>query len=342
MRSAKWVLFAGASLVISTLVAVGLLLGLDLYLHHRYEGLVGLNVRGYRGPIAKRKPPGEQRLVVLGGSTAFGYGVPYNQSFPARLERRLNDLMHQTGQPPVSVINLAGNSEGAFAFTYTLRDYAYLQPDVVILYEGYNDMGTRNTYVFRHASPIFQLTGYFPIFPLIFREKAMVLRQGEDLEAAYRGQKTVFKPNLAHQVSAAALEAAVNIHQSLEQQVGRLSATPKDASATRTDTGCWEPWGFYCEQVDLALNEAFAQEQRVLVVTQPYIADGHVDQQQALAGMLRERFSEQPRVRYVNLGWTVDLKDRSLCYDGMHLTAQGNERIADALVEPVRELLAVP
>jgi len=39
------------------------------------------------------------------------------------------------------------------------------------------------------------------------------------------------------------------------------------------------------------------------------------------------------------LGRTVDLRDKSLCWDGMHLTEEGNRRIAGALRQPVFDLL---
>jgi hypothetical protein len=40
-------------------------------------------------------------------------------------------------------------------------------------------------------------------------------------------------------------------------------------------------------------------------------------------------------VRYVNLGTTIDLLDPGLSFDRMHLTPEGNLRIAQTLVEPV-------
>ena len=43
-----------------------------------------------------------------------------------------------------------------------------------------------------------------------------------------------------------------------------------------------------------------------------------------LAAMLQRRFGGDRRVRYVNLGPTVDLSDRALSFDDMHLTAPGN------------------
>ena len=37
-------------------------------------------------------------------------------------------------------MNLAYNNEGAYSFRFTLGDYLYLDYDLAILYEGYNDL----------------------------------------------------------------------------------------------------------------------------------------------------------------------------------------------------------
>jgi lysophospholipase L1-like esterase len=55
--------------------------------------------------------------------------------------------------------------------------------------------------------------------------------------------------------------------------------------------------------------------------------------------MIQMRFPHQRHLRYLNLGRTVDLRDKSLCWDGLHLTAEGNRRIAGALRQPVFDLL---
>jgi lysophospholipase L1-like esterase len=77
----------------------------------------------------------------------------------------------------------------------------------------------------------------------------------------------------------------------------------------------------------------------VLVVTEPYISDKHVEQQRALEAMLKQRFAGQVHLVYLNLGRTIDLRDKSLCWDGMHLTEEGNRRVAQALIQPVLETL---
>lgn len=333
----KRVIFASAAMLLSTLLTFGMILGVDVYLHVRYAKVAGLNVWGYRGPIVKRKKPGEQRIVVLGGSTALGYGVTPEKSFPAYLERKLADQRRRTGRGPVSVVNLAYNNEGAYSFKFTLRDYEYLGYDIALLYTGYNDLGL-NTRVFRHESPVFKLTGYLPIFPIIFQEKAMALRYGGQLEDAYWSRKTKFVPNRTDRIAAATLETAVRISKSLERQLGRLTDADKIEAQT-AGARCEEQWTYYCRAVYSAVDYALARGKRVIVVTEPYIADRQVEQQRVMVVMLRERFGDHPGLRYVNLGRTVDLRDPTLAWDGMHLTPLGNERIAAGLVPQLLDII---
>ena len=143
-------------------------------LHSRFQKTGGVNVWGYRGPIVGRKRAGEHRIVMLGGSSAFGYGVSTEEAIPAQLQ----SMLDRSGSAPFSVVNLGYNNEGAYSLRFTLADYLYLDYDLAILYEGYNDLigsSEPNFSVFRHESPIFRRTGYLPILPVVFREKAAAL-----------------------------------------------------------------------------------------------------------------------------------------------------------------------
>jgi lysophospholipase L1-like esterase len=343
----KFLAFAAAASLLSLLVVLAGVLAADLYLHHRAERSAGLNRWGHRGPVAGRKQPGEVRLVMLGGSTVFGYGGTWDEAIPALLEQQLSQA--DAGRRWRG-INLGYNSEGAYAFLPTLQDFEYLDYDIVILYEGYNDMqGDRiaNLAVYRHDSPVFRLTGYFPMLPLVLGEKAMALRHGGDLEGAYaaaRGEraKTVFRPGLADRTSAAALEAAAKVSDTLSRQIGRLAAADAPRVAGVGESGCASPWMHYCDSVARATEYALARGKRVIVASQPALrATGsaeHADQQKALAEMIARKFGNNPRVRYVDLTGTVDLRDVDLAFDGMHLGADGNLIIAKALVAPVRSL----
>jgi len=101
-----------------------------------YRRVVRLSVNrhGLRGPEpSEPKAPGRVRIVCLGGSTTFGYMVSDGEEWPARLGALLSHRFE--------VLN--GGRPGATTF----RDFSYLrdrllrlEPDVVILYEGFNDL----------------------------------------------------------------------------------------------------------------------------------------------------------------------------------------------------------
>src|SRR5215510_6138825 len=100
--------------VISAIVCASLFLGSDLYLHYKH----GVNLWGYRGPALGRKQSGEKRVAVLGGSTAWGYGMKAGQDFPAQLQRLLKNSA-AVRSSPISIVNLGYNNEGAYSFAAT-------------------------------------------------------------------------------------------------------------------------------------------------------------------------------------------------------------------------------
>jgi len=86
-----------------------------------------INSHGVRGPeIAYAKPAGTARIVLLGDSHAFGFGVPAAYHFSSLLEGYL---------PGVQVVNLGVNGYGiAQELLYLTREGFKYQPDLVIAY----------------------------------------------------------------------------------------------------------------------------------------------------------------------------------------------------------------
>jgi len=316
----KRFIFKVVTVLISTFVCGSVLVGMDLYLHYKH----GINLRGYRGPSVGRKQAGEKRVAILGGSTTWGFGLKAGQDFPAQLQRVLAERPDVSHQAPVNVLNLGFNNEGAYSFKFTLKDYAYLEPDVVVLYSGYNDVkNIENKIIFRHRSPVFLWTGFLPLLPSLTIDKLTVWKR----ELSGSDERTIFEPPDVK---------TIKNGDELRKHVGSL--TQKDTTKDATTATCAE-WQFYCEQISETVSVALKEGKRVLVVTEPYISNEHVAQQAAIANMLSVRFAGNPNVQYLNLGTAVDLRDTSLCWDGMHLTQEGNRRIAAALVQPVRDLL---
>ena len=344
MTRRKKMVFALAAIGLAFAGMFVLLLGADLYLHHRAERSAGLNRWGYRGPVAPRKGPGEVRVVMLGGSTTFGYGVRWDESVPALLEARLRAL--EGGR--FRTINLGFNNEGAYASVPTLEDYLWLDYDIVALYHGYNDsLGDVdvNTAVIRHQSPVFRLTGYFPILPLALQEKAMSLRTGGNLEAAYKSvgegktPAVTFRPNMAQRTSAAVLESLSNATNAAAKQLEGIAAEspPQPASS---ESGCQSPWIRFCDSIYRAVDYARDRGIGVLVIGQPTGQRGDYwarldDQRVQLAGMMARHFGDDRGVLFVDLSRAVDPTDPAMSFDGMHLVAAANGKVADALVDPV-------
>lgn len=340
MSRRKYALFVSTAIIVGTALPVVLIASLDLYLHHRYASNGGFNTRGYRGPIVGRKQPGERRIAVLGGSTAFGYGVRTDETFPWHLEQMLNQPAMRPGEGPVTVVNLAWNGEGAHSFRFTLEDYDYLDPDVVILYSGYNDFSFNNL-VFRRESAIFRLTGYLPILPVIpIREWLQV----DDLSQTRKAGGVAFEPNLADRSASGAADLALRITQALEKQLIRLSEEQK--AKPKQSSGVCDTWTYYCDSIHNAIAYALARDRQVIVVTEPYVGGGgeaaglHVGQQNTLVEMLTARFPAERRVHYLNMGDAVDLTDPTLCYDGLHLTAEGNAQLASRLAPALASIVA--
>jgi lysophospholipase L1-like esterase len=88
-----------------------------------------------------------------------------------------------------------------------------------------------------------------------------------------------------------------------------------------------------------AVTHARAHARLVLIVNQPYLTQRWVEEQRVLQEMLAERFASDRLVHYLDLGWSVDLHDPSMAYDGVHLTPRGNQHIADLLADYTEELL---
>jgi hypothetical protein len=287
-----------------------------------------VNIWGYRGPTVGAKAPGEFRIVVAGGSAAFGYGLPWNEAFPFFLEQRLNDQT-RTGRH-YRIINLAFNAEAAVSFAPTLEDYEYLDYDLAILYEGYNDLPEQpRSVVFRRQSVVFNATGYMPLLPMVLREKYFDWRYDGDIGKGYRAgdtAPTVFRP--ADRAAAAAAAA------SLAERFGSLSSDARAMAAP-----CGDAWRAYCASVLEAVRAGRERGVLVLVAAQPFLSDRHVEQQNALRGAIAERFGHDAGVTYADFGRLLDLRDTSMAFDGVHLTVAGNRLLADAFVPAVTELI---
>jgi lysophospholipase L1-like esterase len=99
---------------------------------------MSFNSRGYRSPErSPAKPPGTLRVVTAGGSTTFDIGVPDDSiSWPWQLE---TDLRQRGVAAEVWNAGFPGWTSQENVIALAIRDLD-LQPDLLVLYQGINDL----------------------------------------------------------------------------------------------------------------------------------------------------------------------------------------------------------
>lgn len=117
-------------------------------------GEIAVNAKGYRGAeFTARKAAGRLRIMVYGGSAVFDLGADRGEDWPHLVERRL----HALGRSDVEVLNagIPGHAS-TDSVTRLLTEGHFLEPDVVLLYNAWNDIKyfTKSQPLLRDMEPL--------------------------------------------------------------------------------------------------------------------------------------------------------------------------------------------
>ena len=103
---------------------------------------VTINSHGFRGEeLGQEKMDDEEyRIFVLGGSALYGiFATSDNTTIPGYLQEFYNEF---TTDRDVRVINAGVNGHESFAETYIMKNKIIdLDPDLIIVFDGWNDLG---------------------------------------------------------------------------------------------------------------------------------------------------------------------------------------------------------
>ena len=89
-----------------------------------------------RERVMQPKPAGALRIIAYGGSTTFCYNLPFDETWPAKLESLLREYHNQKDQ----VLNAGAIAWSlGHALARARRDIPDLKPDVVLIYSGINE-----------------------------------------------------------------------------------------------------------------------------------------------------------------------------------------------------------
>jgi hypothetical protein len=314
-------------------LAATLTLALDMYAHKRVEAFGGVNYWGYKGPVVNLKQPKEIRIVIVGGTRAFGWGAP--SSALVSEVRRL--IMLTTDRPggelrPVVVINLARPGALADSYPATIEHFSGLQPDYICLYD---DLGVRGAEP-ADESGVFALTGYAPALPLVLREKGMVWRY-DDVKAGYlrdpssrtgddgAGSPVRRAAGSTLEWAGARLGAADRF---IARTMGRHDVEPGDAASLT-----------HGEAMSAAIAAAHRHARGVVVAVSPAET---AEQQRNLTALTRQIDNEPGAAawfRFVDLGAEPALYDEALRVDGWNYASAGIALVANRIAPALLSLM---
>jgi hypothetical protein len=293
---------AGRILIAQAIVVGALgLLALDIYAHARVQSVGGVNVWGYRGPVARSRQDAEIRIAIVGGTRAFGWGQT-----PDALGGEVRRLtMLSTDRPgaalrPVVVLNLARLGALADEYPAIVERYRKLAPDAICVYD---DLGVRGAEP-RPRSAVFDVTGYAPALPLVLDEKGR----------RWRGHGGWIRGGV--------LEAGAAVLRRTDGALSRL--TSRSSARTVLDDGA------YVSAMTDAIAASKAHAMSVVLVLSPIESPLQSRNHDALAVALRPLARER-WLRIVDLNDVPSLRDPRLRVDGWNYSAAGLAVVADRI-----------
>jgi hypothetical protein len=331
MKRTIWLL-AIEAIALAAVLAVAL----DLREHGRVAPLGGVNEWGYRGPVTSQRKPNEIRISVVGGTRAFGWGVPAS----ALVAEIGHAILRTTDRPgadlrPVVVVNLGRMGALPDDYQETIEHFAYLRPDYICVFDDLGVRGGSPIAGTGGTSGIYQLTGYAPALPLVLREKGMIWRLG-DVRLGYvpSGSAGDSRSSLARRAAGRTLETAGRMLAAADQGLSSVVSRTHPSSSRPPATTA------YADAMIAAVESAHRHARGVVIVTSPPETAEQEANLRALQALLDGRSGSASWLRRVNLGDDAGLShDAGLRLDGWNYSSAGVAAAASRIVPALLSLI---
>ena len=293
-------------------------------------GYQDTNSLGFRGPeFAIEREPGVARVVCLGASTTYGLYVGTDQAYPARLEK----LLTFEGIP-CQVINAGVPGYISIDLLLTLQFRVLpLEPDVVIVYEGRNELFPQsfNNFLpdyshFRKADYSIRSTNYLNKYLFGLSHLYFVL-------ATYHGDRFGFDSREEN-------PAYGQIRYENQPTSEELIANLNDCRRSETYRNTLRSIAAICKvhSIKLVLGTMAFQVERLatgVLVDDPAIHPALEHQLEQNNQIVREIAREQGATLVET---EVLVKEPWLFHDDCHLNKEGHARRAELLLPAIAEL----
>ena len=298
-------------------------------------------VRAYRGRVYPRSKATTWRVVCLGGSTTWGHHLEREQTWPALLEAKLRDRGLD-----VEVINAA---RPWYATTHSVTNYAvamrYYEPDVVIVMHAINDL-VRSFPAPGEPPPEWDYGSYQGPMTNVLK--------------GYRARNRDSKFSRFNPLRIARNSAVYGL-------ISRTQAASERAVEVEVGLDAFVAIDSFRAHLGYLVELARSDGVDVVLTTQPHVYDREdLSSLPSFDSTMREVFMKTPNGSVVSAlsvkramraarevvvdcarehGVTLVDAERRVggeldnFMDDFHLTASGNETVADAMVDAVGELL---
>jgi lysophospholipase L1-like esterase len=144
--------------------------------HRKWRTQILTNSHGMRDDeVALEKPVGTRRIAAVGDSFTFGWGLPGPASYPAQLERQLEQRRRE-GEPAWEVLNMGVGAYSARDEALVVRHKALaFEPDLILVGYCLNDP---------EVEPVVPLVNYFA--PVEWWQSSDLMRRLAKLAFAWR------------------------------------------------------------------------------------------------------------------------------------------------------------
>lgn len=269
-----------------------------------------INSQGFRGPEVVPKKEGVRRIVLVGGSTAFGTGLNSDEeTFANQVTRRFEN---------VEVINGAviGHRSGQ-ELSYIVSDLVDLEPDLIIALNGYNDFASRKDEPWIDMNGASQVEGQLNVL-----------------------NGYVYSGLFSRLVNMAKIPF-VRTSSTVEKALGKFSAAanPQQTVASGSSEVVDKAVDSYTENVWKMDQIASTFSARFLCVLQP--TSSWVDKGE---DGLYDEFRQQAEARLMEKDVAIlDLNDHADAFladmfmDDLHLDARGNKIMAAIVAQQIRD-----
>ena len=279
----------------------------------------GWNHKGYRGVVKDLKSKDQKRVAFFGGSVVAGYGVNFRDAIPYILEEKFVN-------EKIDVVNLGFNGNGIMGISHDVKNYLYLDYDLAVIHNGYNDCTIErfNKRSARNDNFFFRNFGYLPIMKTYIQEKLyLILHPNENKHSSeiiseyyekknIKMQKIMPKPKMCYD----------NVNNNLSEN--EIKNFKKHL------------YKFYVPKFEETLIFLEKKNIKTIIIIQPSYNDLR---QNIQSDIIRKLSKQHAGVVLLDLSNKMDISDKKISYDNIHYTRLGNEMAVDLMYKEIINLI---